>query len=63
MNDCLWCMIYGDKEHPGDCLSINSQKGRELYSLYSADIERAITPVKLRWNKSLAEGKYNNESN
>lgn len=46
MNDCLYCLIYGDGEHPGECLSINSKEGREKYDEYDKEIDIEIDKVR-----------------
>lgn len=53
MNDCLYCLIYGDGEHPGECLSINSKEGREKYDEYDKEIDIEIDKVRDKWMKKL----------
>lgn len=55
MNDCLYCLIYGDGGHPGECLSINSEEGRESYEEYSEEVDVEVSKVQGRWIKRLEQ--------
>jgi len=57
MNDCIWCLIFCDCELKCDkYLSINSPKGEEIMTSYQNDIDKALKPVKLRWQEMQQEG-------
>lgn len=56
MNDCLWCFINGgcDCNNCANCkeyISVNSEKGMELYEKYEADVEEALKPVAEKWKQ------------
>lgn len=61
MNDCFWCFINGvcDYNNCANCkeyISVNSERGMELYERYDADVEEALKPVAKKW-KQLKENK------
>ena len=63
MNDCFWCFINGvcDCNNCNDCkeyISVNSDKGMELYERYKTDVDEALKPVSEKW-KRLKAGEMN----
>lgn len=62
MNDCFWCFIEGVCDCVGcatckEYVSVNSEKGSELYEKYNADVEEALKPVTEKWKKMKREQK------
>ena len=46
-NNCSNCKKY---------ISVNSDKGMELYEKYQADVEEALKPLSEKWNRLKAHG-------
>ena len=62
MNDCIWCFISRvcDCNNCCNCkeyISVNSDKGMELYEKYKADVEEALKTLSEKWKKIKAGGK------
>ena len=62
MSDCIWCFISGvcDCNNCCNCneyISVNSDKGMELYEKYQADVEEALKPLSEKWKQLKAGGK------
>ena len=56
MNDCIWCFISGVCDYNNCCnckeyISVNSDKGMELYKKYKADVEEALKTLSEKWKK------------
>jgi hypothetical protein len=57
MNDCVWGMMFCYCELKCDkYLSANCEKGQEVLTNYQNDIDKALKPVKLRWQEMQQEG-------
>lgn len=54
MNDCFWCFIEGVCDCKGCCnckeyISVNSDKGNELYEAYESDVNEVLKPLTEKW--------------
>lgn len=56
MNDCFWCFINGVCECAmcNNCdqyISVNSDKGMELFEKYQLDVDEALKPISEKWKQ------------
>ena len=55
MSDCLWSFIFGVCDCNNCCkncdeyISVNSDKGNELYEKYQADVDKVMIPLTEKW--------------
>lgn len=56
MSDCFWCFINGvcDGYYCNGCthyISVNSDKGMELFEKYQTEVEETLKPLSEKWRQ------------
>lgn len=60
MNDCIWAYIVRCEEGCKCCgyRSMNSEQGAKIMEAYEKDIEEAIKPIKVKWQKHFESNEW-----